>query len=150
MSNRNLRRNIVREARRWIGTPYLHQASARHHGCDCLGLVRGVWRYLYGTEPQQVPAYSPDWGEASGEETMKNAAERWLCRIEVEAALAGDLILFRWKQGTIAKHAGILTGNGRFIHAYERAGVVETGLGRVWRSRIAAAYRFPDPSAQAR
>ena len=35
---------IVDLARGWIGTPYLHQASCRGIGCDCLGLVRGVWR----------------------------------------------------------------------------------------------------------
>ena len=46
---------IVREARTWLGTPYLHQASVRGAGCDCLGLVRGVWRALYGREPEAVP-----------------------------------------------------------------------------------------------
>ena len=33
---------IVRAARGWIGTPYVHQASVRGAGCDCLGLLRGV------------------------------------------------------------------------------------------------------------
>ena len=32
------------EARRWIGTPYQHQASVLGAGCDCLGVLRGVWR----------------------------------------------------------------------------------------------------------
>jgi hypothetical protein len=31
----------VEIARGWIGTPYLHQASRRGAGADCLGLVRG-------------------------------------------------------------------------------------------------------------
>ena len=35
---------IVTEARRWIGTPYRHQAATRGAGTDCLGLIRGVWR----------------------------------------------------------------------------------------------------------
>ena len=38
------RADIVAAARRWVGTPYVHQASLIHVGCDCLGLVRGVWR----------------------------------------------------------------------------------------------------------
>ena len=38
------RRAILTEARDWIGTPYQHQASLKGAGCDCLGLVRGVWR----------------------------------------------------------------------------------------------------------
>jgi len=44
----------VREARRWIGTPYVHQACCRGAGTDCLGLIRGVWVALYGREPEPV------------------------------------------------------------------------------------------------
>ena len=54
----------------WIGTPYRHQASLKGVGCDCLGLVRGVWRAVCGDEPEAVPAYSPDWAEASRRETL--------------------------------------------------------------------------------
>ena len=42
---------IVGAARGWIGTPYRHQASLKGVGCDCLGLLRGVWRELKGEEP---------------------------------------------------------------------------------------------------
>ena len=52
---------------RWIGTPYRHQASLQGVGCDCLGLVRGVWRALVGDEPEQAPPYAPDWAEAARE-----------------------------------------------------------------------------------
>ena len=30
---------VVATARAWIGTPYVHQASVRGAGCDCLGLL---------------------------------------------------------------------------------------------------------------
>src|SRR5262249_34925030 len=60
------RDDIVAEARRWIGTPYPHQASVRGIGTDCLGLVRGVWRALHGPEAEVVPAYARDWAEATG------------------------------------------------------------------------------------
>ena len=55
-----IRTRIVAEARAWIGTPYRHQASLQGVGCDCLGLVRGVWRALNGAEPEPTPAYAPD------------------------------------------------------------------------------------------
>ena len=42
------RTRIIAEARAWIGTPYRHQARCKGVGCDCLGLVRGVWRALHG------------------------------------------------------------------------------------------------------
>ncbi len=46
---------IVASARGWIGTPYVHQASTKGAGCDCLGLLRGVWREINGAEPESVP-----------------------------------------------------------------------------------------------
>ena len=51
---------IVAAARAWIGTPYQHQASLIHVGCDCLGLVRGVRREVNGPEPEEAPPYTPD------------------------------------------------------------------------------------------
>ena len=58
----------------------------------------------------------------------------------------GALILFRMRTGAVAKHCGILTAPDRFIHAYERSGVVEVPLDAAWRRRIAFAFLFPDPS----
>src|SRR5690606_4769974 len=45
---------IVAEALEWVGTPYRHQASLKGVACDCLGLVRGVWRSIYGLEPEDA------------------------------------------------------------------------------------------------
>ncbi len=60
------RSDIVTAARGWIGTPYRHQASVKGAGCDCLGLLRGVWREVVGPEPQTPPAYTAGWAEAPG------------------------------------------------------------------------------------
>src|SRR6202008_328378 len=69
------RPHIIAVARDWLGTPYHHQASVRGAGCDCIGLVRGIWRELYGADaPEALPAYTRDWAEASGRETMLEAA----------------------------------------------------------------------------
>ncbi len=147
MREKSLRNKVVREARLWIGTPYLHQASVRGHGADCLGLVRGVWRKCIGEEPEALPEYSADWGEVSARENMLEAAQKWFVAIDKDQAIAGDLLLFRWKNASIIKHAGILTSPLRhkpnFIHAYEKAGVVETTLGNQWKSRVVACFRFP-------
>ena len=55
----------------------------------------------------------------------------------------GALILFRMTPRAIAKHVGILTGTGIFLHAYERLGVIEEPLTPSWRRRIAFAFLFP-------
>ncbi len=143
MSNRNLRKRVLCEARKWVGTPYVHQASVKGTGTDCLGLVRGIWRNLYGSEPQQIPNYSSDWGEASAYENLLEAANRWFEPLALSDARAGDLVVFRWNRAVVAKHLGILANRNGLIHAYERSGVVETVLGNHWRSRIAGTFQFP-------
>ena len=134
---------IVKATRRWIGTPYHDQASVCGVGCDCLGLLRGVWRDVVGPEPMPVPPYSRDWGEAGPVEVLAEAARAAMQELDVSEARTGDVILFRMRAGAIAKHVGILSGNSRFIHAYERTGVIEEYLTPVWQRRIAFAFRFP-------
>lgn len=85
---------IVALARSWLGTPYHHQMSAKGLGCDCLGLVRGLWRERYGVEPEAAPAYSRDWAEASGEETLLDAARRHFVEIDPALAQPGDVLSF--------------------------------------------------------
>lgn len=137
------RTDIVAEAQRWIGTPYRHQASLAGVGADCLGLVRGVWRGVVGVEPETVPAYTPDWAEALGEETLLKASRRHMPEIGSGLAQAGDVLLFRMALGSPAKHAAIISGGDRIIHAYWGRAVCETRLVPWWRRRIAAAFQFP-------
>ncbi len=135
------------EARRWIGTPYHHGASAFGAGADCLGLVRGVWRALLGPEPEALPAYSADWGEADAQERLWRALERHFNVVEAPAARPGDVLLLRMRSGAAAKHLGFLGENPRgaptLVHAYSDRGVVETPLVFAWRRRVVAAFRFP-------
>jgi NlpC/P60 family putative phage cell wall peptidase len=137
------RADIVASATAWLGTPYRHQASLKGVGCDCLGLVRGVWRDLYGSEPQVAPAYSADWAEAGGSETLAEAARRHLTEIPYTEVRAGDVLLFRWKPYLPAKHAGIAVAPDRLIHAQDGAVVSEIVLSRWWLSRRAFAFAFP-------
>ncbi|MBL3704723.1 peptidase [Sulfitobacter sp. BDSS02] len=137
---------IVQTARDWIGTPYRHQASVLGAGADCLGLVRGVWRTLYGREPEIVPAYSYDWSEVQGKERLWAAAARHLSEKEADVVSPGDLILFRMRKRAVAKHLGILvqlTPYPTFVHAYSGHGVVESMLSAPWRRRVVASFEFP-------
>ncbi|MGL4395568.1 MAG: NlpC/P60 family protein [Hyphomicrobium sp.] len=134
---------IVAAARAWIGTPYHHQASCRGVGADCLGLVRGVWRDVFGHELLTPPAYSRDWGEANGIETMLAGARAHLTEIAIADAAAGDVVLFRMRPGAVAKHAAILASATTMIHAMEGVAVSDVALSPWWRRRMAAAFRFP-------
>ncbi|HVY87142.1 MAG TPA: NlpC/P60 family protein [Caulobacterales bacterium] len=138
---------LLAEAREWIGTPYQHQASAKHAGCDCLGLVRGVWRALYGEEPEAAPAYTPDWAERAGAETLLRAARTHLSPVSLEETAPGDVLLFRMHAEAPIKHCAILDEQARIIHAYWGRAVVRSRLAPWWRARLAAAFAFPGVAA---
>ena len=131
-------------AQGWLGTPYRHQASCKGAGADCLGLIRGIWRELYGQEPETPPPYSADWLETTGDETLWLAAKRILRPAETRSL--GDVLLFRMGERGPAKHLAVRSqlDPERIIHAYSRRAVVETPLTPGWRRRIVAEFRFPE------
>jgi NlpC/P60 family putative phage cell wall peptidase len=138
------RADIVKAARRWVGTPYVHQASLIHVGCDCLGLVRGVWREVIGEEPEAAPPYTPDWAEALGAESLLNAARRHFRSIPSDEFREGDLLLFRFREHLPAKHLGVATSTAHMVHAHAGACVAEVAIGPHWRRTLVAAFAFPD------
>ncbi len=138
---------VVSAARDWIGTPYLHQASCKGAGTDCLGLLRGVWREVLGTEPEAPPAYSMDWSEPARIEALWQAAQRHLVPKDLAEEAPGDVLLFRMRDGAVAKHLGIAGRVGAvasFVHAYSGHAVVESPLSLPWRRRIVARFIFPE------
>ncbi len=141
------REMIAQMARGWIGTPYLHQASVKGVGTDCLGLVRGVWREIFDGEPESVPPYAPGWAEAGAGETLVAAARRHLDEIATDAFGAGDVLLFRFRPHLPARHAGIATSATHMIHAQDHAKVSEIALSPWWRRRLSHAFRFPGVAA---
>ena len=118
-------------------------ASVRGGGADCLGLIRGVWRDLYGRDAEEPPGYSRDWGEVSGEETLIRAATRHLIARGKVAPEPGDVLVFRMRPDAIAKHAAILATPETMIHAMEDRRAAEIPFGRWWRRRLAAVFSFP-------
>lgn len=137
---------VVAAARGWIGTPYRHQCSTRGAGTDCLGLLRGIWRELIGPEPEVVPNYTRDWSEPDGAEELWRVATSHLVHKDLSDEAPGDVLLFRMRAGSVAKHLGIAAGVGdtpTFIHAYSGHSVVESPLSIPWRRRIVARFSFP-------
>jgi len=137
----------VMEARRWIGTPYVHQGSVLGAGCDCLGLIRGVWRARYGREPQTIPAYTSDWSEPQGDEYLWVTAKQHFDDVTGISYAPGQVILFRMRDGSVAKHLGLMALSGErptFIHAYTGHGVIESPLSEPWARRIVAQFQFKD------
>lgn len=136
---------VLAEAQAWIGTPYRHQGGRKGVGCDCLGLVRGIWQAVYRRPAPKPGPYSADWAETGSTDTLLEAARHWCIEKPSFVGIApGDLLVFRWRAGARSKHLGIAAGEGRFIHAYSGHGVIESALVQQWRRRIAGVFEFPD------
>lgn len=146
MSRRAVRAQVITQARRWLDTPYQHQASAFQAGCDCLGLVRGIWRDIYGFEPMVVPPYTADWAEHCGAETLLHAAQHCLTPLPKQDTDIGDIMVFRMSTDAPCKHIAVRSGPRSIIHAYWGRAVVESFLVPYWQKRHAYSFAFPTQS----
>ena len=122
--SRDINTEALNVARHWLGTPYRHQGATRGAGCDCLGLIRGIWRSLYGTEPEPVPPYTRDWAERGTEERLWRAALRHMR--PVQYAAPGQVILFRmhgglWPNTSACKAASPISSMPTAAMAWSRA-----------------------------
>lgn len=131
-------------ARAWVGTPYILGAAVRGAGCDCVGLVRGVWSDLTRQPAPNPPPWRADWANSSAR-LLVDAARRYLEPIDIDAAKPGDVVVLR-VHDTREAHCGILENDGQFIHAMEGVGVVCVPFD-AYRPGVSYAARFPDAAA---
>lgn len=130
------RRQIIEEAREWIDTPFHHQASVKGVGCDCAGMVKGVWREL-GNDVSGVPA---DYPRTPSNNQLIRILEQYLDRSST--MMPGDVLVFTLLNEP--QHIGIMTDSNAVIHAYQPFNkVAEHRLDAKWQRRITACFSFP-------
>jgi len=147
MADMLLRQALARAAEDWIGTPFRHQASRRQVGCDCLGLVRGVWRDVLGAEPCDIEPYAEDSTEIGSRNLLQLRVSEVCAEVAFAEAHPGNLLLFRMRARGPAQHLGILTTDDTFVHAYARHGVVRSELTSHWRRKVVGAFEIPSEVA---
>lgn len=89
-----------------VGTPYRWGGNTPESGFDCSGLINHVYRTSSGISPPRTTAELTFWGRSIPQEVLQT----------------GDLVLFG--KSSVASHAGIYVGQGRFVHAPSTGGVV--------------------------
>lgn len=137
--------DIVEIAREWIGTPYRHQMSRMGVGCDCLGLLRGVYRMVYVSgDPEEVPNYSASWGDHRMDDPLLEIGDRYFHRLPPKTRQVGDVIMFRMKRDMAVKHCGIASHENHMVHAYSGHAVQEDALTDWWQKKIVATFRFKE------
>lgn len=145
---------VVAEARRWLRTPFLHQADRRGVGCDCAGLLRGVCIELgvFPRDYRALPSAAPFLGYARVPDgrSMEQACIAFMTPIAARSDMQpGDAMLIRW--GRNPQHMGIVGdyvhGGLSLIHAFStsdgKGSVIEHRLDESMLRRFVAAYRLP-------
>lgn len=136
-------RDVVAEARRWVGVPFAHQHRHREVGVDCVGLVVCVARAL-----AVVPAAFDVTGYPAVPDGRSMRAQ---CDAVLEPAAAlqlGGVALLAWMGGP-PQHLGIVaehpSGGWSLIHAENRRHrqVIEQRLVVGRAMQLVAAYRLP-------
>jgi NlpC/P60 family putative phage cell wall peptidase len=140
----NKRRQIVLEAKTWIGTPYHHKAKVKGTGVDCAMLVVGIAENLgYIEKGIEPPVYSNEWHLHNKEEKLLQTLEAYGCtQIENDEAQYGDILTFKY--GRCSSHLAILLKDNYIIHArvdYKK--VVQHELTGDSLKRWHKTYRFP-------
>ena len=134
---------LVTLARSWIGTPYHKMAAVKGKGCDCLGLLRGVYAEVSG-ELVIPPAYKGRPPRvALGRETMLEAAREYLVEVPADTRGPGIVLVFRTHPKLAAWHCGIMTNATDMVHSHSGREVYEVTLGQRWEQRVVGAFKFP-------
>lgn len=129
------RKQIVDEARTWLGTPFHHQARIKGVGVDCAGVIAGTANAL-GISDFDATGYSHT---PSGSMIVK-ILEKQMNRIDISELKFGDVILFKFDQEP--QHLAFYTDIG-ILHAYGQVRkCVETSFDETWKNRVVGAYRF--------
>lgn len=111
---------VLAHARAWIATPWAVSQATRGHGCDCLGLVRGLAHELTG-RLVPVPGYRADWAARAG--AMLDGLRTHATPAKTRDPVPGLVAVYR-VGGQSTAHIGILDEAGRLIHAADYAGRV--------------------------
>ncbi len=96
----DLREELVRTTRRFIGVPYRWGGESEKTGFDCSGLMMVSYR-LNGLDLPRNSRAQFDAGTSVKKSNLRK----------------GDLVFFATKGGTRVTHVGMYIGDGQFIHA---------------------------------
>lgn len=106
---------VAAEARTWVGTRFVWQASQKGQGCDCKGLIHGVARELGFPEAEAFHANVADYRQDRPVPVAllkKGMAAVFDRAKDIEP---GDVLLLNHRNRP--EHLAIALGEGKAVHA---------------------------------
>jgi NlpC/P60 family putative phage cell wall peptidase len=138
-------RDVIADARTWMGTRFHHQAQVKGQGCDCVGLVLGAAE-PFGWQPDPTTFKQfLNYARVPNPRKMLKALNLYLLPVTEEPQI-GDILYMEWR-AQLPTHLAILSefnGQTTIIHALSEAGgVVENGFVDPWPGRVHSVWRYP-------
>lgn len=120
---------VLREARTWLGTPYVHSGRVKGVGVDCLTLLAGVYQEAGLVERVPIPNYPHDWHLHRAEQLYMNGLLKYMK--ETATPKPADIVL--WQFGRCFSHGAIIVNWPNVIHAYVKSRcIIENIDNAVW------------------
>lgn len=140
-----LRKDIIKEATSWIGTPFGHQGRAKFHAIDCVGLIYEIGKkfdILYDSD--ELIAKYKGYTRRPKNGLMRQACNDYLVRIPRHELEPGDILLMTFnKMVREESHIALYAGH-TIIHAMVSEGkCTEHSFGVKWQNRCCGFYRYP-------
>ncbi len=106
-------KELYKELKRWLGTPYVYAAHTCGVGTDCSGMVMEVYLEVFGIKVHRNTA---------------KMLEQNCKPIDLDDLKEGDLVFFITSSDGHVSHVGIYLKDNKFVHASSSRGVVVDDL----------------------
>lgn len=126
LSRALVKKSILADAKRYIGTPYVWGGSTPE-GFDCSGFIY----YLFSKQGVPMPR------------TISSVMAGMGFAVDRDRLMPGDWVFFGLNESGVPSHVGIYMGNGEFISATRSAGIAIQKLNSsYWGPKYLGARRY--------
>lgn len=131
------------EIESWVGTPFLHGASVKGVGVDCVHLVAELMKFAGVVESYEFGYYPLDWSQHHDRSLLIENIEKTQRFVRIAAeqpSRFGDVVMFQ--VGRCVHHCGVMVSPVVFVHVLSRARVCYGRLDdATWSKRLDSFYR---------
>lgn len=147
------REAVVAEALTWLKTPWVHQASLKGVGADCIGALAGIGRNAGVQDPFDLTdaraARFRGYGRQPDPDMILEGCREYLDEIPISKAGLGDILVMRFidpkPPKVYVQHFALISRLDPMyvIQSLWKPGyVAESRLDEKWRRRVMYAFRY--------